>query len=273
MDFISGDKFWEIADYTFFPQGINDFNVIPNTFITDNLKEGKIIVYCHTHHVSFLFDYIVKNQIKNEIYLITHNSDWPVDQNIFLSKPNNIKKWFTQNVNFPHKDLISIPIGLENKRWFVDIKKKEKMLDKIKEEKNIINLVYVNHNINNFPSERIIPYQRLNGTNFATLVNGKNGENFDDYLNNIYNHKFVVSPRGVGIDTHRLWECLYLGTIPIEKRNFNNIQFNDLPICFVNDWSEINEEFLKTQYDKIKNKVWNMDKLNFSYWKEKILSL
>jgi len=85
-------------------------------------------------------------------------------------------------------------------------------------------------------------------------------------------HKFVLCPEGNGTDTHRTWETLYVGSIPIEKRNINNSFYQDLPICFVDSLSEINEDFLNYEFDRIKNTKWNLDKLNFSYWKDKIIN-
>ena len=99
---------------------------------------------------------------------------------------------------------------------------------------------------------------------------GSNGRNFDEYLDNVYNHKFVICSEGNGIDTHRTWETLYSGSIPIEKINKNNRFFNDLPICFVNDWEEITDDFLNSEIDRINKNIFNIDKLNFSYWENKI---
>ena len=93
-----------------------------------------------------------------------------------------------------------------------------------------------------------------------------------NYIDKIYNHKFVLSPEGNGTDTHRTWEILYLKSIPIEKRNINNQFFTDLPICFVDDWEEITEDFLNKEYDRINSIKWNLEKLDFNYWKNKILS-
>jgi hypothetical protein len=59
-------------------------------------------------------------------------------------------------------------------------------------------------------------------------------------------------------------------TIPIEKINNNNIKYNDLPICYVKNWNEINENFLYEEYIKIINKNWNLEKLNFDFWKKLI---
>ena len=79
-----------------------------------------------------------------------------------------------------------------------------------------------------------------------------------------------MCPEGNGIDTHRTWECLYMNTIPIEKININNQYYTDLPICFVNRWKEITEEFLEKEYIRINSIKWNMNKLSFEYWRNKI---
>ena len=61
-----------------------------------------------------------------------------------------------------------------------------------------------------------------------------------------------------------------MGCIPIEKRNLNNRFYEDLPICFVNDWEEITEEFLVRELIRIRTTDWNMEKLTFAYWANKI---
>ena len=85
-----------------------------------------------------------------------------------------------------------------------------------------------------------------------------------------------MCPTGNGPDSHRLWETLYLGSIPIVKRRDNYIFYEDkLPIVFVDDYNEINKEFLVQKYLEIKNKLensfYNLEMLNFQYWKNKIL--
>jgi hypothetical protein len=49
--------------------------------------------------------------------------------------------------------------------------KKVKIIDKLNEEKRIKNLVYVNHNVNTYKSERVEPYEILtNKKNYKTLL-------------------------------------------------------------------------------------------------------
>jgi len=238
------------------------------------LHDGVKIIYQNTHDVNNFFDNI---NFDNDFILISHNSDGKVTDNPirecdanFNKKPKNLKKWFAQNVCVKDDILISLPIGLENSEWFVNIGKIELMKSKIKTEKENKNLLYINHSINTNPKERETPYKLFSDKNYSTCVFGYNGLDFNRYLNDIYNHKFVLCPEGNGTDTHRTWECLYMNTIPIEKRNINNSHYNDLPICFVDEWEEINEDFLNKEYKRIKNMNFNTEKLEFNFWKNKI---
>ena len=64
-----------------------------------------------------------------------------------------------------------------------------------------------------------------------------------------------------------------MGSIPIVKKEFALNEFKDLPILFIDSWDEISEEFLNKKYDEITTAQWNMEKLKFSYWKDKITNI
>jgi hypothetical protein len=265
--FITGEKFKVLADYIYTPavKYQDDFNDYGNTLNVDLLKDGDII-YTHTMYVKQLFRIILNSDKK--LKLISHNCDAAAD----VHPPDCIVKWYSQNVNIVDPRVESIPIGLENNRWFPDRRKKGKILCKPNEERKYRNLVYLNHNIGTNPAVRERIYQLYEGESWVTSERGSNAQGrFDEYLDNIYNHKFTISPQGNGLDTHRTWECLYVGSIPIEKRNLNNRFYTDLPICFVDNWEDLTEEFLLSEFDRIQSGKWNLEKLNFEYWKNKIL--
>ena len=161
--------------------------------------------------------------------------------------PDNLVMWFGQNVNVVNKRIQSLPIGLENAHWYES--RNFNNIDYIKKilntEKKPRNLLYVNHNISTNIKEREDPYRLFENIKYATCQHGYNGMDIAGYLDNVYNHMFMISPVGNGMDTHRLWETLYLNTIPIEKRNINNRFYIDLPICFIDSWTEITEKFWK----------------------------
>lgn len=269
-DFITGEKFLDIADFIFAPRHnvCVDCNPIINTFDYSKLRDINL-VYTHTFYAKQLFTLLDIYDSKSFV-VITHNADTNVDDSYIL--PDNVIMWFTQNANVISDRIEALPIGLENKKWFKHIRKTDKMEAKLRTEKNYLNLVYMNHNINTNINKRLEPYQILKKKSWVTSVEGKNGHKYDEYLNNIYNHYFVVCPEGNGIDTHRIWETLYMGSYPIVINNVNNSYFSDLPICYIDDWAELTETFLFEWINQHTGHEWNYKKLYFEYWKNKIWS-
>lgn len=264
LDFIQGDKFMKMGDFTYSLNFSSDCNKIPNTLELCCLKDINI-VYTHTMYVRQLFDVI--RGLKQKFVIVTHNCDEEVN----FEPPDNVIRWFAQNVAITHPRIESIPIGLENDKWYKDIHKKDKMVIKTGQTKHIRNLLYINHNISTYPG-RNKPYRLLAEKTWVTARYGTNGKGFDEYLDDIYNHKYVICPRGNGIDTHRLWECLYLGAIPIVEKDTNNWFYNDLPILYIKDWEEVTEELLNGLWPMFAKGVWNWEKLTFKYWANKIRS-
>jgi hypothetical protein len=141
------------------------------------------------------------------------------------------------------------------------------MIDVFNENIEKKNLVYLNFNVSNYPSERSLVFDKFSNINW---VKNGNIENTIDgrinFLRDIKSSKFVFCPRGNGIDTHRIWESLYMGSIPVVKYENTHHLFIDLPILFIKDWNEISEDFLNDKYIEIINKEWDLDKLKISYW-------
>ena len=76
----------------------------------------------------------------------------------------------------------------------------------------------------------------------------------------------------MGFDTMRLWEALYMKTIPIVTDCVALRHFQDLPILYSKDFTEITEDYLNEKYEEMKDKLWDNSKLFASYWNQKILS-
>lgn len=278
FDYVEGSKFINISDLGFcVDPGYYFYAVFPNTFTEETINSFEkeiIIVYTNTHWVEHLFDRLKTFKTDKKFILITHNSDHDLNEHVYKLKPDNIIKWFAQNVNYKNDkdDFESIPIGLENPSWFSHVHKIDKLLNILKTEKNIKNLLYVNHTIRSYPDERTEPYQLFTNKNWCTIEFNENGTNFDNYIDNVYNHKFILCPRGNGIDTHRFWETLHLKSIPVVIKNYNNLYYSDLPIVYVNNWGEVTEDFLNKEYERIINTTYNYEKLYFEFWKNKILN-
>jgi hypothetical protein len=49
---------------------------------------------------------------------------------------------------------------------------------------------------------------------------------------------FVVCPRGNGLDTHRVWEALYLGAVPMIRKSEYFAALKGWPVWIVESWDE-----------------------------------
>jgi hypothetical protein len=105
------------------------------------------------------------------------------------------------------------------------------------------------------------------GARNKSLFAGLNGEQVEnlkydtiDYLTNripreqiwkeYTNYAFVISTHGNGLDCHRTWEILLLGSIVITKTSSIDHLFQNLPVVIVKDWEELNDiTNLKKWYD------------------------
>jgi hypothetical protein len=115
---------------------------------------------------------------------------------------------------------------------------------------------------------------------FAVCFNKSEGVDISS-LPTVYNrnrqYPLWLSPRGNGIDCHRTWEALYLDAIPIVWHSTLDSLFTDLPVIIINDWSEINEQFLRNKLYEIALKkvqqspVYQYDKLRSAFWHQMIL--
>jgi len=55
-------------------------------------------------------------------------------------------------------------------------------------------------------------------------------------------YPFVISAAGNGLDCHRTWELLYLGSIVVTKTSPLDRLFDGLPVVIVEDWNEVGDK-------------------------------
>jgi hypothetical protein len=92
------------------------------------------------------------------------------------------------------------------------------------------------------------------------------------FLASLRQHDFVLCPRGNGIDTHRLWETLYMGGIPVVRRTeyFPSLLV-DLPVLVVDEWRELlDPTFRESSWHDLQARPMDVDRLRLSYWEGRI---
>lgn len=70
------------------------------------------------------------------------------------------------------------------------------------------------------------------------------------YFYNLGRFKFALSPRGGGLDTHRFYECIAKGTLPMVLRTNSSFDFiyQQFPSLVLNNWEEILEDVSELQH-------------------------
>lgn len=231
-----------------------------------NYRVGDI-VFCKTDLLSTFFDEV--RDFKGGLKLVTHQSDYSIGDGWFYAKPKCITKWFAQNVNYQHSDLIPIPIGIENhfgpsKGSLIDIDFIEKTLPIVDNDK-IHDKIYCNFK-NTHPNRKNVR-NILGDVGFVQT----NDLSSADYHREMAKYLFVASPRGNGIDCHRTWEALLVGSIPIVERHFMFDAYPSLPIIQIDDWREVLEpSFLQGKINEIASKEMDYSPLFMDYWKQKL---
>lgn len=251
--YISGDVFRSFSNHIVDNTGI--------AFYPERVKEGDI-VFLKTQYLKKFVKYM-HPYIKHPYILITGNGDEEVPgEYAYLLEDDKLMMWFGMNATFPHPKLMPIPIGGGNPgsvTWIDEVFAELQSHPLPKEH-----LLYLNFSTHTHP-ERPAVKEYFSQQPFCTVVTPRPGDTLE-YMQDLMRSKFTVSPRGNGIDCHRVWESLLLGTIPILKHSPLDPLYVDLPILFVHDWTEITEEFLEKKYVEMSSKQYNWDKIYADYW-------
>lgn len=206
--------------------------------------------------------------------ILSGHSDYPMTDN--LVEYFNPRVWYAANNQTTKSNVVTLPLGITNEDEPNSYTHKvygnlDIMVDVMRENRIIKNLVYMNFSIHTYPKERQVIWNNYSNKEWVTTgTHEVSMEGRAQFLRDIRSHSFVFCPRGNGLDTHRLWETLYMGSIPIVMRDIGYSAFEDLPILFVDDWDNITPEFLeeckKNIEDNMMQGKYNMEKLKVSYW-------
>lgn len=98
----------------------------------------------------------------------------------------------------------------------------------------------------------------------------------EDYFKMLSQFYYNVCPMGNGFDTHRFWECLMVGTVPIVKSHdyFDNLRFQypKLPFITVKSWEELPFIIDSLTQEKY-NELWDSSDISVAlqeYWVKKV---
>lgn len=222
-----------------------------------------------------------RTSIKNKILLSSH-SDYRINvgQNLFL-RSLGLQHVFSTNLRPLEGFSTSLPLGLTNnteESQFHKILGNHKHLVRASEDSIVssvfsgillINFTVSNSSRNRMPIINLLPIlkqkykviQRIPDFSELGRVN---------YLKDLRSSNLVLCPEGNGIDTHRLWETLYMGGMPVIISNpYINSLTHDLPVIRLRNWGELLDvDRISRTWVEISNQNWNLEKLKLSYWEK-----
>jgi len=244
-------------------QRFGDYKYIRN--FNFEIKENDI-VFCRIEDLNILFNLLSKINLNN-IKIISHQSDLEVNKQLYLKKPNCVSEWFSINVNFKAKNLIPIPIGLANEhpKNLNELDFSSNELDKqLLSPKSKKYLLFVNFQESTNYKKRSGLYEYFEQFDWVNIK--KPTLTKSNYLDNLRKSSFTLAPPGNGYDTHRVWEALYSGSIPIVEGHISNSYAENLPVLFVDRLKNVDKKLLIEKQTEIKDSLFDFEKLFFEYW-------
>lgn len=264
-----------LSQYSFIKLAKWNFNA---TFRSEFLQEGD---YVRVNNIEFrkFVDYITKEPPTCKFNLIVAGSDPAFDNPKYKSIQQFVIKVYAINNISDHA--ITIPLGFKNDD-------PDKILNVLKKNPTKDFLLYMNFNIGTFPRARQPCYDYFINKDFVTVeaLKPETAEpsfwrsptqrlNNNPYLLQIARSKYVLCPRGNGIDSYRVYECLYFNSIPIlNKDNIKQMTpfFSKMPAIIVTKWSDVTKEFLEKNYDECYKRLIDWKEQNdwttTSFWME-----
>ena len=137
-----------------------------------------------------------------------------------------------------NETIFTLPIGVENLRWGVNGHPRlMEFNSKLKAKRGILIGPFSNTHIarTEILARTNAPNANLNQS--IEIVTGRVIPR--EYRKKMLEFKFIACVRGNGIDTHRLWETLYRGRIPLVEKSkwLESLNYLNLPIVEVTNWS------------------------------------
>ena len=230
------------------------------------------LIFCYIWRIRELSNII--HLFQNPFILVTHNGDKDVINIDYVNKILNnslLLKWYSQNVCIQNNEKLQmLPIGFANSQWHhgnISLFEKSNIFNNIY---NKTNNIFFNFSIRTNIRKRQPCFNQLKNK-LEWLSNIEPVDN----LTRLSAYKFCICPEGNGVDTHRLWEALYLKVVPIviNSEFTQTLIKNNIPLVVLDSWEQLDINSLNydNYVDKFNDDVFK-NLLDFQYIKNKILS-
>jgi|GEM_PF-6288882 len=227
----------------------------------------------------------IRPHLRQKYKIITGSSDYTIPSGgagdfTVLLDDNLLVSWYGYNIVTNHPKLKPIPLGIPTLRalelghQFGDNRLFLRKLNEFRQNPGRHKkpkLIYWGSPGNTTPSRREIFNNTIRKIEYVTITERRD---YEDYLTDLEQHKFVICPEGNGLDTLRVWESLHFRAIPVVNRSvYMSLYDGEFPILYVDKWPELDHftpDFLNEEYVKLME-IHYEDKLRFEYWADAII--
>lgn len=205
-------------------------------------------------------DFLDQFKPTHPVILFTGHSDFSIGKNLLhtgILQYENVIKWYAINPEIKEAKLIPLIYGMGDARYphgNVSIIQKIQMLNVGKSKSVCGNFRVQNNQAQRQACLEYSKIQLINGGGLGT-------NSFESYLIDVKQSLFQLCPEGNGMDTHRIYESLLVGCIPIVIENlyvqaYRNASF---PLLVLKDWAELQNTSLNEELYKA---IWNNFDIN-----------
>lgn len=182
--------------------------------------------------------------------------------------------WFGQNGELQHRAFTQIPAGINCFEHGEALSIARKSLNFTHTPKN---LILVNFGLESH-KERPAIYEHFcaNSTENAWATCTSHGGSVTSdglgqtkllrFYEELKDFKFLVCPRGLGMDTHRTYEAMYLGVVPVVKRDKLTPLHSKFPILVVDSYDQVSQSLLEDSWPALRHRLRSVAELKREYW-------
>jgi hypothetical protein len=205
-------------------------------------------LFVYTHALALFQQHVWPRLTGTGYRLVTHNSDDPVDARHLgwiEDAGDKLDHWWTSNLAVEHPRLSPLPLGIANARWPHGDAGALCAAAEQAARQAPTELVHALFDLTTHP-DRGRAWAAARAA-FPALPAAPEPLSFADYLRDLARHRFCLCPRGNGLETHRFWECQYLGVVPVVERSTQTGLWarRGLPMVQLGDWAELSRDLLE----------------------------
>lgn len=195
----------------------------------------------------------IVSQLNNKVIAVIHNSDASFTDDMLISIEPYVLKVYA--VNCITDRAIRLPLGFRDHQYT-----SHHIINKIADEpelprtiKCLANfLISTNKSVredvfNIFKDKPFCTVQDYTHYSYQQSLDHSNTETMEKrahFYRTLKQSKFAICPQGNGIDTHRVYECILFGVIPIVMSSPLDSIYSKLPVLIIQNWNEVTEEYL-----------------------------